>query len=64
MVDLSEEERLLLIEAVELLIEQQHPTRVPGVGLVSDDRVKARKIRIADDLVTRLRLSPARAGLG
>lgn len=51
----SEEERRLLVEALDLLIDRLAAKRIPGVGLVTGDRHESRKVGLADELADRIR---------
>lgn len=55
----SDEERALIVEALDLLVSRIPTHRIPAVGLVAAD--EARKVRLADELIDRVRLLASRS---
>lgn len=57
LLELQDEERSVLIEALDLFIDKRGAKRIPGVGLVTGDRHESRKVGLADELANRIRLA-------
>lgn len=57
MIQFSDEERRLLVDALDVFIDKHRARRIPGVGLVTRDVNESRKVGLADELADRIRLA-------